>query len=61
MSGPGPILSLIAVYLVTIYYVGPRFMANRKPFELRGVILTYDAVQVMFNAGLLAYVSVWFL
>lgn len=58
MAGPGPLVTLVLTYLLTILYVGPKLMANRKPFHMRSIILTYDAVQIGLNVGLLVYVSV---
>lgn len=57
MAGPGPLITLVITYLLTIYYVGPKLMAHRRPFQMRAVILTYDAVQIALNVGLLVYVS----
>lgn len=57
MSGPTSLTTIIVGYLIFVYYAGPRLMAKRRPFELRNVILTYDAAQIAFNVGLLIYVS----
>lgn len=58
MSGPAPLATVMFTYLLTIYYVGPRLMARRRPFHLRRAILTYDAMQIVLNIGLLVYVSI---
>lgn len=58
MSGPAPLATVVVVYLLTIYCVGPRLMARRRPFQLRAAILTYDAMQIACNVGLLLYVSI---
>lgn len=32
--------------------LGPRFMENRKPFELKNVLIVYNFLQVLFSAWL---------
>lgn len=50
----------VAVVLYSYHYFvrncGPAWMAGRKAFELRGLMLLYNAVQVAVNFGLLIYV-----
>ena len=48
-SSPWPTIALTMLYLVLALIIGPAFMANRKPFEIKGIINLYNAVQVIFN------------
>lgn len=48
---------LLATYLFIVLKWGPEFMKNRKPYDLRAVMLTYNAVQVIFNVCLCIFVS----
>ena len=43
---------LIAHHLLCLKY-GPRFMQNRKPFQLKGIIIVFNLMQIMINALLL--------
>lgn len=33
-------------------HFGPKIMNNRKPFEIRKIIITYNLIQVLLNANL---------
>ena len=43
------IVAIISVYLLFTVWVGPKLMANRKPFELRRTILMYNIFMVVLN------------
>nr|CAH0104065.1 unnamed protein product [Daphnia galeata] len=43
-----PVLICLA-YLSMVKIWGPKFMENRKPFQLRGVLMVYNAFQIVFN------------
>ncbi|EDQ85417.1 uncharacterized protein MONBRDRAFT_34287 [Monosiga brevicollis MX1] len=49
MSSPVPTMALTVLYLAFVF-IGRIVMKNRKPFELRGPILVYNAVLVALNA-----------
>uniref|UniRef100_A0A1I8PU07 Elongation of very long chain fatty acids protein n=1 Tax=Stomoxys calcitrans TaxID=35570 RepID=A0A1I8PU07_STOCA len=57
----GPLLAILGVYLFFCIYGGPRYMRNRKPFELKNTLLIYNAVQVALSCVLFYefYVSGW--
>ncbi|XP_034116757.1 elongation of very long chain fatty acids protein F-like [Drosophila albomicans] len=44
-----PIATTITVYLIFVLKLGPMVMANREPFNLRGVLKVYNLFQVIFN------------
>jgi len=49
MSSPGPLLTIIATYLYFCISAGPRYMKDRKPYELKNAIILYNAVQVALS------------
>lgn len=48
---------LIGGYLYFVLNFGPKFMENRKPFNIDKILLYYNGLQVVLNFGLFAYVS----
>lgn len=57
MKSPVPILGILAAYISFVLFIGPRYMKNRKPFELRNTIICYNAFQVCLSAYLVTLVS----
>jgi len=55
-GGPRWILATIAVYFLFIYKIGPAFMANRQPFNLKSIIIVYNIVNIIVNMYLVSYV-----
>ncbi|KAG8235006.1 hypothetical protein J437_LFUL015422 [Ladona fulva] len=49
VASPWPILGLMAVYLLTVTKILPRFMANRKPYSLRGTLIGVNLFQIVAN------------
>lgn len=49
MSSPFPTLLICMCYIYCVKSLGPRLMANRKPFELRTAIIIYNIIQVVFS------------
>lgn len=49
IGNPAMVMSLIAGYLYVIKVWGPRWMEDRKPFDLKGVIMAYNALMVALN------------
>jgi anthranilate/para-aminobenzoate synthase component II len=52
MSGPFPTLAICLSYAYFVKVLGPRIMQNRKPMDLRAVLIVYNLVQVIFSAWL---------
>ncbi|KAI1292875.1 Elongation of very long chain fatty acids protein 4 [Halotydeus destructor] len=48
-SGPWHVLGLTAIYLYFVKVAGPRYMRDRKPFELRNVMLAHNTFLVLLN------------
>ncbi|XP_015607877.1 elongation of very long chain fatty acids protein AAEL008004 [Cephus cinctus] len=53
MDSPIPTFVIVVLYLYTVTILGPRLMANRKPFKLRNALVAYNAFQVVFSLGML--------
>ncbi|XP_018327714.1 elongation of very long chain fatty acids protein AAEL008004 [Agrilus planipennis] len=49
MSSPGPLFTILATYLYFCISAGPRYMKDRKPYELKNLIILYNAVQVAMS------------
>ncbi|KAJ6633940.1 Elongation of very long chain fatty acids protein 7 [Pseudolycoriella hygida] len=49
-GSPLPIASILFTYLIFVLHLGPKFMKNRKPFNLKIAIILYNALQVCYNA-----------
>ncbi|XP_062130208.1 elongation of very long chain fatty acids protein F-like [Drosophila sulfurigaster albostrigata] len=45
-----PITTIIAVYLIFVLKLGPKFMENRKPYNLKYVLSAYNIFQVIYNS-----------
>lgn len=54
---PGPLFTILGTYLYFCLYAGPRFMKDRKPFQLKNVLIAYNAVQVALSIVLVWEVS----
>ncbi|XP_054274145.1 elongation of very long chain fatty acids protein AAEL008004-like isoform X2 [Macrosteles quadrilineatus] len=52
MSSPFPTLAICLSYVYLVKVLGPRLMENRKPFELRNVLIGYNLFQVIFSSWL---------
>lgn len=47
-----PLATILVTYLYFCLYAGPRWMKNRKPFELKNTLVVYNAIQVVFSVYL---------
>ncbi|GLV35876.1 uncharacterized protein CBL_09906 [Carabus blaptoides fortunei] len=52
MSSPAPLLTIVATYLYFCMYAGPKYMKDRKPFDLKNTIILYNLVQVFLSVFL---------
>lgn len=50
MNSPLPMLTIIATYVYTVKVAGPRFMKNRKPFDLKRYIIAYNFLMIVGSA-----------
>lgn len=49
LDSPVPIIGIMAAYVYFVLSYGPSVMKNRKPFELKGILLVYNATQILSN------------
>lgn len=49
MDSPVPTIALVIGYLYVVLFLGPRVMANKKPFKLNRILVLYNASQVIFS------------
>lgn len=49
MDGPIPMTSILLCYLFFVLYLGPRIMANRKPFQLKEAMIVYNFTLVALS------------
>lgn len=61
LSGsPGPLFTILGTYLYFCLYAGPKYMKDRKPFELKNTLIVYNIVQVILSVVLVIEVSFLF-
>lgn len=58
MSSPVPVVAILAVYLLFVLKIGPKLMENRKPYNLKNILIGYNAYQVGFSLWMCATVSI---
>lgn len=56
-NNPWLVLGIIVTYVVFVTRVGPLWMRDRKPFQLKGLILGYNLAQVIICGVLVILVS----
>lgn len=61
MSSPFPTLFICLFYAYFVKVLGPKLMENRKPFDLKKILLFYNFFQVVFSSWLFyeSLVSGW--
>jgi len=57
-GGPLKVISIVSVYLILVKYVGPRYMKNHEPMNIKPIILIYNALMVGFN-GIGFLLALW--
>ncbi|CAH0554789.1 unnamed protein product [Brassicogethes aeneus] len=45
-----PVLTMAVIYLLFVLKLGPKLMENRKPFEIKNVLIFYNLFQVLLSA-----------
>lgn len=48
-DGPWTMLVIMSSYVLFVKKIGPRLMKDRDPFQLRGLIIAYNAIMVATN------------
>ncbi|KAH8264282.1 hypothetical protein KR038_005933 [Drosophila bunnanda] len=49
MSSPAPVVGVVLVYLAFVLKIGPEYMKNRKPMDLKRIMVFYNAFQVCYS------------
>jgi hypothetical protein len=49
IKSPVPGLTIIATYLYFCLNIGPKYMANRKPFQMQNTLIIYNFIQVLVS------------
>lgn len=60
MSSPLPTLAICLFYAYFSKVIGPKLMENRKPYNLRNVLIFYNLFQTIFSAWIFYEVSAIF-
>lgn len=50
MDNPLPTFALVIAYLAWVLVIGPIYMRDRKPMQLRNTLILYNAGQVLLSA-----------
>lgn len=53
------VIIIITLYLLFVLKWGPKFMENRRPFNIDRILLCYNGIQVVANFSIIAYVSIF--
>lgn len=57
MKDPLHMTSILLIYVVLCVHIGPRLMANRKPFRLNTAMIIYNLSMVLLNANIVYEVN----
>lgn len=57
MQSPVQMTSILLAYIFLSVYIGPRLMANRKPFRLNTAMIVYNLSMVLLNAYIVCEVD----
>lgn len=55
-NNPILLLVILSSYLIFIYKIGPSWMRNRKPYELKEPIMIYNILQVVACIAMIVWV-----
>lgn len=58
MSSPFYTLGICLIYVFVVKVAGPKFMENRKPFQLKNVLIVYNLFQVIFSAWMFYQIGI---
>lgn len=58
LTSPWPVLTILSVYLYVVLKAGPKYMEQRKAFDLKNVIRLYNIIQVVANGAMFATILV---
>jgi len=58
MSSPWPSVALSSAYVLAVTVIGPRFMRDRKPYDIKAVMQVYNVIQVILSAYIVYEASI---
>lgn len=56
-DNPGPLVTILVTYLYFCLHAGPKYMKDRKPFDLKNTLIVYNVIQVLLSVYLVFEVS----
>lgn len=57
VGSPLPVVGVITLYLFFVNKWGPKFMVNRKAFDLQNIMIVFNLVQILGNLYIMIFVS----
>ncbi|CAG9560160.1 unnamed protein product [Danaus chrysippus] len=57
MATPGPVLMILALYLLYVLKIGPALMTKREPYKLTTALLLYNGLQVVGSVYLVQMIQ----
>jgi GNS1/SUR4 family. len=57
MSSWVPVTVTLVAYLVFVLYIGPKWMATRKPFQINRILMVYNLGQTLASLYVVSSVS----
>lgn len=58
MGSPLPVIGIVAAYLLFVVKLGPEFMKDRKPLNIKPIMTCYNLYQAMFNFYIVVQVRI---
>lgn len=58
MGSPWPMTLILISYLAFVLKIGPEFMKDRKPFQLKLILLVYNLLQTVISTYIVLQVSI---
>lgn len=49
VSSPGPTLTIVATYIYFCVSAGPKYMKNKKPYDLKNTMIIYNFIQILLS------------
>jgi len=57
LDSPWPTTAILIAYLLFVLKLGKIYMAERKPYNIKNVIIGYNIFQVIYNVIMFGFVS----
>lgn len=53
-------LAMVVTYLAFVMVIGPLWMSNKKPYQIKNTLVGYNAFQVLLSSYMFYEVSLFF-